>query len=84
MGLGFLTLEDSIDVVLCTTSLDRNFILLISGQTITKNKSSCDGLESGLRLSRKSLPLGLNYINSSHHEIKFRVPDVRANSFGGS
>ena len=53
MGLGFLTLEDSIDVVLCTTSGDRNFILLISGQTITKNKSSCDGLESGLRLSRK-------------------------------
>jgi len=32
---------------------DQKFIFLISGETITKDKGSCDGLESGLRLSRK-------------------------------
>ena len=48
---------------------DQKFILLISGETITKDKGSCDGLESGLRLSRKQLPLGLMCIDSSHHEI---------------
>jgi len=32
---------------------DQKFILLISCETITKDKGSCDGLESGLRLSRK-------------------------------
>jgi len=59
-------------------------MVLISGETITKDKGSCDGLESGLRLSRKGLPLGFIFIDSSHHEIEFWVPDVRANSFGGS
>ena len=52
------------------------------GETITKDQGSCDGLESDLWLSRKKLPLGYIYIDSSHHEIEFRVPDVRGNSFG--